>query len=430
MMSHASSRGYASYVQDDGDDNLRSKRSSITIECSDGSKVVFVRPRRPRLGSSSVSQSPPPSSPTPHPPAPKAPASYPGDRQRRGRRRSRPSSMPTQPNVYNDIQANQSNHVSLPNLSPGRRTASPLHPNVHAYPATCAPRGQSQCPVPESHNTGALSPTHPVADAYNINTKTQRTRPSRNSHNREGTPKPPLRDPTPPTGSDILRPSSSVHGETGRVTPLSDHREHEGSFLSPSMYSLPPQLGGHRGGGITPPDKSPTGNARQRSNSRTLPMHFPGVRNEYLVDPGAASGTRTRYMSGALARNTSPLGGRSGHREGRTQARNDEPRQSRGYHDQDDLRFYRGDNIGAHSDRQDRRSLEAERRCPGSDRRDTYESTRRGEVSRRQHDSEDDSEEVKGCFPFCCWPIGNSQSRHRHREKSRPRGNNRLRRRR
>jgi len=53
-------------------EHLKPKRSSIQIECSDGSAVIFYRPHRPRSGANSYSSMPPSPSPAPStsPPAP------------------------------------------------------------------------------------------------------------------------------------------------------------------------------------------------------------------------------------------------------------------------------------------------------------------------------------------------------------------------
>ncbi|KAI0420874.1 hypothetical protein F5X98DRAFT_310876 [Xylaria grammica] len=50
---------------EEGVEILRSKRSSVIIDCSDGSKMIFVRGPHPRLGSSWVSPSKPSSPPPP-----------------------------------------------------------------------------------------------------------------------------------------------------------------------------------------------------------------------------------------------------------------------------------------------------------------------------------------------------------------------------
>ncbi|KAI0906198.1 hypothetical protein F4823DRAFT_90972 [Ustulina deusta] len=59
-------RRYPTHFTEEGEESLRSKRSSITIEWSDGSKVIFIRPPRPRSSLGWVS--PHVSSPSPSPP--------------------------------------------------------------------------------------------------------------------------------------------------------------------------------------------------------------------------------------------------------------------------------------------------------------------------------------------------------------------------
>ncbi|KAI1423161.1 hypothetical protein F5Y12DRAFT_558095 [Xylaria sp. FL1777] len=77
--SPSSRRRHPTDSNEGSEESLRSKRSSITIEWSDGSKVIFFRPPHPRssfgwASPSQLSPSPPPPPPPPPPPQPPAPA--------------------------------------------------------------------------------------------------------------------------------------------------------------------------------------------------------------------------------------------------------------------------------------------------------------------------------------------------------------------
>ncbi|KAI0437794.1 hypothetical protein F4803DRAFT_555678 [Xylaria telfairii] len=115
MASTSSPGHHTPSPHEEREEGLRSKRSSITIECSDGSKVIFVRPNRPRSGSQvaishSHSPSPPPAAPGPGPDS--GPSSKPGPVNRK--KRERPHSMPAPAHLYDsDIHMSHS-HGSLP----------------------------------------------------------------------------------------------------------------------------------------------------------------------------------------------------------------------------------------------------------------------------------------------------------------------------
>ncbi|KAI1820700.1 hypothetical protein F4861DRAFT_522150 [Xylaria intraflava] len=229
-MSQASSRGHASYTRDESKENLRSKRSSITIEWSDGSKVIFVKPRRP--GTYSVSHSPPsPISPVARSPASWEPTQNPEERRRSSRRSAHPSLIPTSPNPYSE----STSSGSPPDSSSSHRTASPLLPKKQVYYPANTP---SQSPTPSRSESRRISQrSRPDQEHSNTNPKGQRMRQSQNHYDKE-IPQPKLSTPDHSDGSS--RPSSSVHGETGRATPVSEPRAAERGAYPFAIHTTTP----------------------------------------------------------------------------------------------------------------------------------------------------------------------------------------------
>ncbi|TRX91684.1 hypothetical protein FHL15_007466 [Xylaria flabelliformis] len=110
------------FSDEESQETLRSKRSSIMIRCSDGSEVIFLRPHHPRSASYatvSTSHSPSPSSgpdsgsgPTSGPSFGRSEGSGPDDKKRK--KGKRPVSMPAHPNVYDIDNRSGQSYRSLP----------------------------------------------------------------------------------------------------------------------------------------------------------------------------------------------------------------------------------------------------------------------------------------------------------------------------
>ncbi|KAI0185573.1 hypothetical protein EV127DRAFT_196261 [Xylaria flabelliformis] len=115
MASTASPRSPAPpFSDEESQETLRSKRSSIMIKCSDGSEVIFLRPNHPRSSSYatvSTSHSPSPSSGS-GPSSGGSEGSGPDDKKRKGKR---PVSLPAHSNVvYDSDNRSHQSHRSLP----------------------------------------------------------------------------------------------------------------------------------------------------------------------------------------------------------------------------------------------------------------------------------------------------------------------------
>ncbi|KAI1750242.1 hypothetical protein F4782DRAFT_251878 [Xylaria castorea] len=286
-----------------GQKDLRSKRSCIAINCSDGSQVIFFRPQRPRSGSyAAVSPSHSPS-PPPGPDLGSGSTSgpSPGDNEGSGpggkTKAKRPVSMPARLDVYDSgIHAGQS-HRSLPAYLHGRCTEcgrlrghsdSCVFGNRLFVSSLTSSEARPSAPIPvlqvsrEIHNNG--------------NIEYQQTQRGRGPHAQGGTR---TRTPQPQSvdvdhdrqmAGTIPRSPSSEHSETRRGgTPQLGRSANPGSSphsrRTPSQNSRTPSpIQGFPHDHRTPPPpphRSPTRNSRPGPSSRGLSRQ--GQRRRLLV---------------------------------------------------------------------------------------------------------------------------------------------------
>ncbi|KAI0532976.1 hypothetical protein GGR58DRAFT_138995 [Xylaria digitata] len=104
----SSRRRHTTHFDEEGEVIVRSKRSSVTIECSDGHKVVFTRPSRPRSGLSWSSRSG--MSSLPPPPPPPGPAPGPRPSPQGGEAPQPEHENPNQPASVNTSRSSTSGH--------------------------------------------------------------------------------------------------------------------------------------------------------------------------------------------------------------------------------------------------------------------------------------------------------------------------------
>ncbi|KAI0450210.1 hypothetical protein F5B21DRAFT_491636 [Xylaria acuta] len=342
MASTPSPRRPTPSPNEEGEESLKSKRSSIAIKCSDGSKVIFFRPHRPRSGSyAAVSHSPSPSpSPPPGPgPGPtcgpgqgaEAPPSPPNSEHNK---KPRPHSLPAQLNVYGshaDVGIGQS-HRSLPAYLSKRCTECGHH---RGHSEACTVGNRPFIPAP-------LGPMPARADeeAHDNSIEHQRSQPERGPRDQGGTrtPRPQPGDSNRQTRSDTPRPPASIHGETGRGTPRpgrsstsnssSSHHSHSHSQRAPSRnrHTPSPRQGigsqhNHRTPSPPsppPPHRVPSRNSPSPHNSSDQDSdHHLSSRARYSIQAvvgGRRSSSPVSSSRSHHPQSSSPSSRRSGHR--------------------------------------------------------------------------------------------------------------------
>ncbi|KAI3324195.1 hypothetical protein HD806DRAFT_62510 [Xylariaceae sp. AK1471] len=254
--SSSSRRRHTYYSRDDGEDNLRSKRSSITIECSDGSKVIFVRPHRRRSGSNSASQS---GSSSPAPPLEPGPENGGGGSQRP----THSGSMYAQSNTQGcDICIDHNLRSGTNSSSSGHHTTSPLPPDrrsqvdsnrhapdqpYNAYPAP--PEASPMTPVLNGEADMSSGVHSPVVEEQPTHLSAPNWRMS----------------------GGMMRPTSAVHGESRRDTPGPRRRENEDPSSNGCQHPSP-QPPMRNGATATPLYTTPSSNVAFSSN-----LYPPGI---------------------------------------------------------------------------------------------------------------------------------------------------------
>ena len=232
---------------DAGTENLRSQRSSVVINWSDGSKAIFIRPPRPHSDSGWSSPLPPPSSPpasvTPRPvPIPRPPSS---SNSRRAPQILREDSSWRETSGISRLSSLTRAEVGqrAPRTSMGRNERPSSRHSYHAPSPQSSVGGNERSSTRHSHY-----PPSPRPSTHRRTATSQLRTPSRNN----------------PLGSNIIRPESAPIN----VFNVCDYRS---SDNTPSDASLESTVGVV--GRITPVTRRSPRNRAQSQSPREQMRH-------------------------------------------------------------------------------------------------------------------------------------------------------------
>ncbi|KAI8625940.1 hypothetical protein F5Y19DRAFT_479022 [Xylariaceae sp. FL1651] len=229
---------------EDGEDVLRSKRSSVTVEWSDGYKVIFVRPCRPRSGPYSGSQSR------------SASQSLSGLDLQNGRREDRAHSRLTSVHPQSSVQGSNSERERH-NLTSGSGFAA------ERGATKLQDRRQSRMSLAVSSNGHQRSTTAPAPEearfvfplrereseawdaVYNISNEEQHRRGYRSQGQELGQQRCESKDPNMRISNALLQRSSSMFAEDGRNSPRVGQGENEGPN-HPNQVQHMPSIQSHK----------------------------------------------------------------------------------------------------------------------------------------------------------------------------------------